>query len=301
MATTANQLLMPGAFDPSKIQFEPLARNQRGGKSIKVGYQGCRGYVRLQTPELHLPFGLSVFDEEDRSKTSTSMECSLDARNGDQEKMRKFMQMMQALDEAVFQHCLANSVECFGKQMTADMLREAFFRPIVREGKLKPDNTRYPPQMRVKVSSLAPPKLFDAARNEMEWETEAGKYKGHVVKMILQIQPVWFVNKMFGLSLRLQQMIVMHAPTPDNACLFVDDGSASSLPPALPPQVLPLKPELVVSVPKGDPQAPATKHEHPPAQGTKQGDAFVSKGAKAEPGGSGPAKPAIEASTRIKA
>jgi Family of unknown function (DUF5871) len=219
-----NAPITPGSFDVTKIKFDTLYRNPRGGKSIKMSYDGIRGYVRIQTPPLYLPFGLSIYDEEDRNKASTSLDCSLRADGEDSEKMNKFLSMMQSLDSAVFEHCVVNSMDCFGKKMAPEVLREDFFRPIIRPGREKPDGTSWPPQMRVKVSQMALPKVFDSDRNEIPWESEAGQYKRHTVRLILQLQPIWFVQKTFGMSLRLHQMIILDAPDTDERCMFVDDG-----------------------------------------------------------------------------
>jgi hypothetical protein len=101
---------------------------------------------------------------------------------------------------------------------------------MVREGRVKRDSTdRWPPQMRVKVSPLAPPKVYDSAKNEIPWESEPEKYARHTVKLILQVQPVWFVNKMFGLSVRLHQMIIIDAPVADDSCMFIDDNVPAAL------------------------------------------------------------------------
>lgn len=224
-ADSKNAPITPQGFDITKVKFDTMYRNPRGGKSIKIGYESVRGFVRIQTPPLFLPFGLSIYDEEDRGKISTSLDCSLRAIDDEEaKKMQKFIDMMEALDASVFEHCVANSMECFGKKMSPEVLREDFFRPIIRPGRDKPDGTKWPRQMRVKISPMAFPKVFDADRNELQWETESGQYKRHTVRMILQLQPIWFVQKTFGMSLRLHQMIILDAPASEERCMFVDDG-----------------------------------------------------------------------------
>jgi hypothetical protein len=219
--------ITPSSFDINSVKFDTLYRNPRGGKSIKISYDGIRGYVRIQTPPVYLPFGLSIYDEEDRGKNnnvSTSLDCSLRTDGEDAEKMNKFVTMMESLDNAVFDHCVVNSMDCFGKKMAPDVLREDFFRPIIRPGRAKPDGTSWPRQMRVKISPMALPKVFDVDRNEIPWESEAGQYKRHTVRLILQLQPIWFVQKTFGMSLRLHQMIILDAPASEDRCMFLDDG-----------------------------------------------------------------------------
>lgn len=219
-------------FEISKLKFEQVNRNKRGGQSIKIGYADVRGAVRILTPPMYVPFGLSVFSEEDSEKISTSLECSFVGWSDDPSeidpKSSKFFNMMQDIDKAVFNHCCENSIECFGKDMRDKReVLEEFFRKIVKDGKPKREGKgTWPPQMRVKVSPLTPPKLFDAAKNELQWESEPLKYARHTVQMVLQLQPVWFVNKrMFGWSLRLHQMMIVDAPVTDDGCMFVDDDA----------------------------------------------------------------------------
>lgn len=221
-------LIVPRNFDPTKISFQKIDRNKHGGRSIKIQYDG-RSQILIQTPAVYLPFGLSVFAEQDSGKTSTTLEASLCSSAHDDDKMNKFVEVLHAIDNAVFEHCLENSTECFGKLVKRDVLEE-FFRSVVKEGRPKrnPANEgdKWPPQMRVKISATTTPRVFDTDLNELEWKSELSSYARHTVKMILNVQPVWFVNKMFGVSIRLLQMIIVDAPSNDNGCLFVDDVSS---------------------------------------------------------------------------
>ena len=220
-------VIVPSAFDPTKISFQKLDRNKHGGRSIKIQYDG-RSQILIQTPPVFLPFGLSVFAEQDSGKTSTTLEASLSTTDND-DKMKKFVDVLHAIDHAVFEHCLENSMECFGKTHKRDILEE-FFRSIVKEGRPKKnptnENDKWPPQMRVKISPTTAPRVFDAELNELEWKSDLSSYARHTVKMIINVQPVWFVNKMFGVSVRLHQMIIVDAPSNDNGCMFVDDNSS---------------------------------------------------------------------------
>lgn len=215
--------IMYNEFDASKIVFEGLTKNKRGGKMIRMSYgKNSRGFIRIQTPPLYFPFGLSVFTEEGTSKTSTTLECRM---NEDDPKSKKFIEALSSLDDAIFNYCSENDIECFGKEMSAEVLREEFFRPCVKPGKPKQDGSgSWPPLLRVKVATgFADPEVFDADRKAVAWESEEKKYKGYTCRLILQLQPVWFVNKMFGVSFRLGQMCIVDSPVSTGTYLFQDD------------------------------------------------------------------------------
>lgn len=221
---SASAPIMYSRFDATQIAFDGLTKNKRGGKMIKLSYGKNRGFIRIQTPPLYIPFGLSVFTEEGTSKTSTTLECRV---NTDDPNSKKFIDALSALDDAVFNYCSENDVECFGKEMSPEVLREEFFRPCVRAGRPKQDGSgNWPPLLRVKVSGFEDPKVFDTDRREVDWESEEKKYKGFTVRLILQLQPVWFVNKMFGVSFRLCQMSIVDSPVGSDVFLFQEDDDS---------------------------------------------------------------------------
>lgn len=212
-------------FDASKIVFDTVSKNKRGGKLIKMTYGDNRRLLRIQTPPLFVPFGLSTFSE-DGASSSTVLHCSLSERN---EHASAFLKTLQSIDDAVFDYCAQNDVECFGKSMSPDRLREDYFKSCVKPGAPKPDGSgSWPPLLKIKVSAFAAPIVFDTERNEVPWGIEDKKYKGHTCMFIIQMMPVWFVNKTFGVSFRLHQMKIVDAPVPTSSYLFKDSHFSNS-------------------------------------------------------------------------
>lgn len=218
--------ILYNVFDASRLTFEKVSKTKRGSKTIKMGYQNSKSNILIQTPPLKLPMGLSIYSEEEGSMGSASIPASLDSQDP---KIEKFLHVLRDIENQVLRHCAENSVEIFGRQLSADTVSTMYTSPI-KEGRAKTDGPNaecWPPLLRVKISQLTPPLLFDMDRNEQIWESTQGQYKRYTVRMIMQMQPIWFVGKGFGVSFRLQQMSIVDVPPQQDICMFIDDGSLS--------------------------------------------------------------------------
>lgn len=175
--------VMFNEFDPAKLNFQPC-RNQRNGRMILMSYGASKGPIRIETPPMYVPFGLSTSDHD--SGPSSRLEVRIDEMDDkvkdvlgelgfddikdltmkDYRKIEdptmqrrvgsvRLLHGLQALDAAVFNYCAQNDVECFGKKidMPVDLLRSMFFKPSVKPGREKKDGQgHWPPLMHLKVS-----------------------------------------------------------------------------------------------------------------------------------------------------
>ena len=221
-------------FDPTVLRFSDPYKNKKGGQCVNV-YQesenGVKKRILIQTPPLTVPFDVSP--NKDGNDVIQSYTVNLSFRGADSDaRTGTFLQRMRQLDEVLVKAGVARSKEWFGKACKEDVIME-FHSKIVKDPK---DATKqYPPTMKVKVPlrepggacavpiyGLSPPKdhLEDIK-------------KGSVVRMILELTPVWFINKnMFGVSWRAVQIKVDETPgLADYA--FVDDDVSETAPPPL--------------------------------------------------------------------
>lgn len=221
----ASKIMLHSAFDPSKLQFSGLEKNRKGGKVVFVGLTdpatGERQRVTIQTPTLALPFGVSPYQEATTGEIqSYSLDVSFRGYDADP-VMADFMARMRTLDDVLMRTAVTESKEWFGKKMSAEIVAE-FFRKLVKD----PSNPKYAPVMKVKVplANGEPAALFfDEHRNPT---TIDYLVKGSTVKLLMEVDRVWFVNKNFGVTWRLLQAAVVSRPVRLDGYSFVDDEAA---------------------------------------------------------------------------
>ena len=192
------------AFEPTAVTFSALEKTRKGSKVVWVNLpvaESGRGKLSLQTPTVALPFGVSPYQEASTGEIqSYSVDLSFRGADADA-RMAEFLAKMTALDELVLDTAVKNSKEWFGKQMSKEIVSE-FYRRLV-----KSNNPAYPPVMKVKVQlndGQPNAAFFDEARRSV---TIDYLVKNTSVKMIIEADRLWFINKARVLSM--------------SACLFV--------------------------------------------------------------------------------
>lgn len=186
-------------FDASSVVFSKMKKNKNGGKTVYINALGNKK-MYLQLPFLRSPFGLSAFTDEATNKTSYSLDLSFDKDN---ESAMELMEKLQGLDTRIIETVAENSKEWLGKQYNIDVIREALYKPIVRQGK-----EEYPSTMKLKLitktdgSFLA--EAYDMSQKSMPLE---GIEKGQKCMCIVDINQIWFIDNKFGVSVRLSQVL----------------------------------------------------------------------------------------------
>lgn len=224
MATTQsnNNVILYKDFDPKLLNFDAASKNKMGGKSVRISYGPNKQPVRIQTPALYLPFGVSKYTDEKTGETTQSIDASFRGLDTDP-KMQTFYNIVKAIDEQVMTTCVERSTEWLGKPMSLDVIKE-FFRPLVKP----PKDEKYSPLMKIKVVALPGggqmPKIFDARDTSTPVDGNLDYFcKGSVAKFIVTIPSVWFVNKTFGVSARLFQSVVMSRPVSNESFAFAQE------------------------------------------------------------------------------
>lgn len=211
-------------FDITKVTFHEVTKSKKnGGKLMGVSYNGRR--LRLQTEELAIPFGVESFKDEAAGTESTSVVCSLNGVDVNP-RLQKFAEALRSFDEKVLTAVQAQSADIMGKEMSLEVLRE-FYRPLLKA----PRDPKYSPLLKVKVAPLsaatgAMPRVFHRDRSAGSVD-ELGR--GALVKLIVDVPYVYFVNKNFGATVKLFQACITQpsrgAVDPD-AYIFCDDEDA---------------------------------------------------------------------------
>ena len=110
-----------------------------------------------------------------------------------------FMETMKSLDTHLIEMGVKNSPEWFGKQMSKEVVEE-LYRPLVKESK-QPD--KYAPTLKLKVRSMNNEPMVEAFDSNKQPFDMAHFTGGSEVKAIMDISPIWFVNKQFGITFKL--------------------------------------------------------------------------------------------------
>ena len=212
------------AFQPSEVKFGAVDRNRNGGKFVPiVGADGNKKRLTIQTPALAMPFGVSAYRERPEGDIqSYSIDVSFRNLEADP-KVADFLAKMRALDGAMLDASLANSKDWFGKQKSIGVLEDNYRRLVKDHAENK-----YPPVMKIKVplSNGSPSAMFfDENRQPVTIDYLT---KGCTVKLILEMDRVWFINNSFGVTWRALQGAVVTRPSRMDTYSMIDDNDNES-------------------------------------------------------------------------
>ena len=188
-------------FEPSTVCFSKLHKNKNGGKAVYINGTGNRK-IYLQLPFMRAPFGLSSFTDEGTQKTSYSLDLSFDTEDS---VIADLEEKFKELDELIIKTVEENATEWLGKKYNINVIREALYKPLIRPGKAK-----YASTMKLKIltdmkTGSFVPEAYDSARKSITLDTIE---KGQRVMTIVDLNQIWFIDNKFGVSARLQQVLL---------------------------------------------------------------------------------------------
>ena len=187
-------------FTPTSVGFSKLRKNKNGGKTVYLN-NGDNKKLYLQLPFLRSPYGLSAFTDEGTGRTTYSLDLSFDPDNTEaMELHNKFKE----LDEIIVNTVANNSKEWLGKEVNVAVLREALYKPMVR-----PNKEPYPSTLKLKIATKPDgtfiPEAYNMKREPVSLDTIE---KGQKVMSIVDISSIWFIDNKFGVTIRLQQVLI---------------------------------------------------------------------------------------------
>jgi hypothetical protein len=187
-------------FNASNVSFSKLRKNKNGGKAVYLNSSDNKK-VFVQLPFMRSPYGLSAYTDEATGRTSYSLDISFDADNAES---AQFLESMAALDDIVVNMVADNSKEWLGKKFNVAVLKEALYKPIVRPGK-----EQYPATMKLKILTKSDgsfvPEAYNMQRESVSLDTIE---KGQKVLAIIDLNQIWFIDNKFGVTIRLQQVLL---------------------------------------------------------------------------------------------
>lgn len=225
-----NQIIKPEQFDASKLSFSEVKIKEfktRGGQTIKrkVVYPSYDGHrIRIQTPEMSLPYGLNENEKiDDSTGKVVGMDYSanfsfkgMDRVDDDNTKVAKkakklqaFHNMIKEIDSAALSAASKNSLSWIKQKKASPEVAAALYSPILkvsRDRETQEPDGKYPDTIKAKIAcydGVFKADVFD--KDQQPIDLKDGLVKGANAKNIIDIAEVWFVGGKFGMSLRLNQ------------------------------------------------------------------------------------------------
>ena len=196
----SNIIQVSQQFDPSSVVFTKMKKNKNGGKTVYINAQDGKRKLYLQLPFMRSPFGMSAFTDEATNKTSYSLDLSFDRDN---EEGLVLAEKLKALDEIIIKTVADNSKEWLGKVYDINVIREALYKPLVRQAK-----DDYPDTIKLKIMTKQTGEFlaeaYDSSRKMISVDQIE---KGQRCACIVDVNQIWFIDNKFGVSVRLSQVL----------------------------------------------------------------------------------------------
>ena len=196
----SNIIQVSQQFDPSSVVFTKMKKNKNGGKTVYINAQDGKRKLYLQLPFMRSPFGMSAFTDEATNKTSDSLDLSFDRDN---EEGLALAEKLKALDEIIIKTVADNSKEWLGKVYDINVIREALYKPLVRQAK-----DDYPDTIKLKIMTKPTGEFLAEAYDSSRQMISVDQIeKGQRCACIVDVNQIWFIDNKFGVSVRLSQVL----------------------------------------------------------------------------------------------
>src|SRR6056300_1545111 len=160
--------------------------------------------MRIQFPRMYMPFGVSGFTPE-VGPTKYNIDFAVKGYDEEGSYMKKFYDSLKALEDKIIDSVVNQSETIFGSQMSKEEL-VPMFNSNVKES---PDRE---PKFRVKVDTDMDDNIkvnvFNADKNPMKDEVTNGLYARNSGHAMVELNSVYFLNRKFGCTWKLNQLIV---------------------------------------------------------------------------------------------
>ena len=216
----SNIIQVSEQFEPSSVVFTKMKKNKNGGKTVYINAQDGKKKLYLQLPFMRSPFGMSAFTDEATNKTSYSLDLSFDTDN---EGAMALSNKLKELDEIIIKTVADNSKEWLGKAYDINVIREALYKPLVRQGK-----DDYPDTMKLKIMTKPSGDFLAEAYNSSRELISVDQIeKGQRCACIVDVNQIWFIDNKFGVSVRLSQVLCQQSSKlPSFAFQGLDGGES---------------------------------------------------------------------------
>lgn len=160
--------------------------------------------MRIQLPRMYMPFGISGFVPE-VGPTKYNVDFAIKGYDEEDSYMKKFYESLRALENKIVDAVVEQSETIFGTKMSKEELLPMFNSNV----KESPDRE---PKLRIKIDTTIENEIkanvFDADKNPKKDEVTNGLYARNSGHAIVELNNVYFLNRKFGCTWKLHQLIV---------------------------------------------------------------------------------------------
>lgn len=186
--------MFPKEIDFKNFKLNPIIVRGKGCSSINIGYDGKP--LLLQTPVLTSTFQLQGYCYPGTTTKKYSLNVDL---NQKLDGVKEFTELLCKIDS-----CAKGSVEDFKEE---DL---TYLSPIKT-----PKSELYPEHLRCKMVSNLEKFKFNAYLGNKSISTSISNIeslikRGTKMKLVLQLNPIWKVNKQFGVSYQIVGMEIQN-------------------------------------------------------------------------------------------
>jgi hypothetical protein len=162
------------------------------------------GPIRFQIPKMYMPFGISGFTPEIGNK-KWNIDFSMRGFDEDGSIIKKCYDVLRQIEDKIIESVTEQSEVIFDKKMTKEELVPLFNSNI----KETPGRE---PKFRVKVDTDYEGKIksmiYDQEKKDIRCVAEDGLHSRSTGSAIVELNSVYFLNKKFGCTWKLYQLMV---------------------------------------------------------------------------------------------
>lgn len=183
--------------------IENIQLNEYNNRKIVVSTKQGTPF-RMQFPRMYMPFGVSGFTPE-VGQTKYNIDFAIKGYDEDDSYMQKYYESIRKIEDMVINTVTEQSERIFGKPMTREELLPMFNSNIKISGDREP-------KFRVKVDTdmedniKAP--IYNSDKIVIRDEVSNGLYARNSGHAIVELNSVYFLNRMFGCTWKLYQLVV---------------------------------------------------------------------------------------------
>lgn len=177
--------------------------NDYNNRKIVISTQDDKP-LRMQIPRMYMPFGISGFTPE-VGNVKWNVDYSMNGFDEEGNYIKRFYDTLRQIEEKIIQVVVDQSEKIFDKVHTYDEIKSMFNSNIK-------ESNGHAPKFRVKVDTDIYDNLkanvFSADKNRLKDTVVNGLYSRNSGKSIVELASVYFLNKKFGITWKLYQLMV---------------------------------------------------------------------------------------------
>lgn len=188
------------------ITYNEPRLNNHGGLSVALSYNNQK--ITIQTPKARIPFGLNTLTTDDGS-VRKSIDISF-AGLEENQALQDLYNFIRELDDRTIDEATKNSEKFFKKKMSREVVQE-LYKPLINDK----SEGKYPATLRMKMMTNDQGHYTGSVFNAVDKTkvTEEMLTKGSHMAAIVSVQNLWVVNKLCGLTLKVEQIKVWPKPS----------------------------------------------------------------------------------------